>query len=127
MRCRLYLNLGLVYDSLGDGGRRGRYLQRSVFLAERARLDEDLQRAYFNLGAIHLRHGRHPRALRCLQRARDCARRLQDKALESECCSGTGQVGLAKNASFSNFSGRLSGFFFFNVVYPPPPHPPRSC
>uniref|UniRef100_A0A8B9EN78 Tonsoku-like protein n=1 Tax=Anser cygnoides TaxID=8845 RepID=A0A8B9EN78_ANSCY len=72
MRTRLYLNLGLVYDSLRDAGRRGRYLQRSVFVAERARLDEDLQRAYFNLGAIHLRQGQHPQALRCLQRARDC-------------------------------------------------------
>ncbi|XP_040399714.1 tonsoku-like protein, partial [Cygnus olor] len=92
MRTRLYLNLGLVYDSLRDAGRRGRYLQRSVFVAERARLDEDLQRAYFNLGAIHLRQGQHPQALRCLQRARDCARRMQDKALESECCSSTAQV-----------------------------------
>ncbi|XP_066847366.1 LOW QUALITY PROTEIN: tonsoku-like protein [Anser cygnoides] len=95
MRTRLYLNLGLVYDSLRDAGRRGRYLQRSVFVAERARLDEDLQRAYFNLGAIHLRQGQHPQALRCLQRARDCARRMQDKALESECCSSTAQVQLS--------------------------------
>ncbi|NXE58005.1 TONSL protein, partial [Casuarius casuarius] len=92
MRTRLYLNLGLVYDSLKDQAKCGHYIKKSIFLSEQAQLCEDLYRAYFNLGNIHLREGEHSRALRCLARARDCARRMKEKALESECCSSTAQV-----------------------------------
>ncbi|XP_064364035.1 tonsoku-like protein [Dromaius novaehollandiae] len=92
MRTRLYLNLGLVYDSLKDQAKCGHYIKKSIFLSEQAHLCEDLYRAYFNLGNIHLREGEHSRALRCLARARDCARRMKEKALESECCSSTAQV-----------------------------------
>ncbi|KAM6445767.1 LOW QUALITY PROTEIN: tonsoku-like protein [Rhynochetos jubatus] len=92
MRTRLYLNLGLVYDSLKEPAKRDRYLQKSIFLSERCRLDEDLYRAYFNLGNIRSRDGEYSGALRCLARARDCARRLKEKALESECCASTAQV-----------------------------------
>ncbi|XP_067148676.1 tonsoku-like protein [Apteryx mantelli] len=92
MRSRLYLNLGLVYDSLKDQAKCGHYIKKSIFLSEQAHLCEDLYRAYFNLGNIHLREGEHSRALRCLDRARDCARRMKEKAMESECCSSTAQV-----------------------------------
>ncbi|GAB0181184.1 tonsoku-like protein [Grus japonensis] len=92
MRTRLYLNLGLVYDSLKESAKRDRYIKKSIFLAEQGRLDEDLYRAYFNLGSIGLREGDRSGALRCLARARDCARRMREKALESECCGCAGQV-----------------------------------
>uniref|UniRef100_A0A8C0AYU9 Tonsoku-like protein n=1 Tax=Buteo japonicus TaxID=224669 RepID=A0A8C0AYU9_9AVES len=55
-------------------------------LALQGRLYEDLYRAYFNLGNIHLREGEHSGALRCLARARDCARKMKEKGMESECC-----------------------------------------
>ncbi|XP_068789657.1 tonsoku-like protein [Struthio camelus] len=92
MRARLYLNLGLVYDSLKDQAKCSHYIKQSIFLSEQAQLCEDLYRAYFNLGNIHLREGEHSKALRCLDRARDCARRMKEKAMESECCSSTAQV-----------------------------------
>ena len=34
MRARLYLNLGLVYDSLKEPAKREHYIKKSVFLAE---------------------------------------------------------------------------------------------
>lgn len=34
MRTRLYLNLGLVYDGLGQLAQRDQYMGKSVFLAE---------------------------------------------------------------------------------------------
>jgi len=58
-----------------------------------AQLSEDLYRAHFNLGHVRLREGDPSGALRCLARARDCARRLREKAMESECCGSTAQVG----------------------------------
>ncbi|XP_064010535.1 tonsoku-like protein isoform X2 [Pogoniulus pusillus] len=92
MRTRLYLNLGLVYDSLKDPAKSHQYIRKSIFLADQGRLTEDLYRAYFNLGHIQLRGGDHSGALRCLARARDCARRMKEKELESDCCSSTAQV-----------------------------------
>ncbi|XP_037237201.1 tonsoku-like protein isoform X1 [Falco rusticolus] len=92
MRTRLYLNLGLVYDSLKEPAKCDNYIKKSIFLSEQGQLYEDLYRAYFNLGSIHLREGEHSGALRCLARARDCARRMKEKGMESECCSSTAQV-----------------------------------
>ncbi|XP_054023510.1 tonsoku-like protein [Dryobates pubescens] len=92
MRTRLYLNLGLVYDSLKDPAKSHQYIRKSIFLADQGRLTEDLYRAYFNLGHIQLREGDHSGALRCLARARDCARKMKEKGLESDCCSSTAQV-----------------------------------
>ncbi|NWR56076.1 TONSL protein, partial [Bucorvus abyssinicus] len=92
MRARLYLNLGLVHDSLREPAQCDQYIKKSIFLAEQCQLPEDLHRAYFNLGHIRLRAGDPSGALRCLARARDCARAIGEKGLESECCSSTGQV-----------------------------------
>ncbi|XP_069636325.1 tonsoku-like protein [Haliaeetus albicilla] len=92
MRTRLYLNLGLVYDSLKEPAKCDHYIKKSIFLSEQGQLYEDLYRAYFNLGNIHLREGEHSGALRCLARARDCARKMKEKGMESECCGSTAQV-----------------------------------
>ncbi|NXY90014.1 TONSL protein, partial [Alcedo cyanopectus] len=92
MRTRLYLNLGLVYDGLGQPAQRDQYIGKSVFLAERHRLLEDQFRAYFNLGAQSWRGGDPRGALRGLARARDCARRLHQPGLESDCAAAASQV-----------------------------------
>ncbi|KAM4751754.1 uncharacterized protein ACIQIH_002062, partial [Cyanocitta cristata] len=107
MRSRLFLNLGLVRDSLGDPGNGCReLLGESARLAEQWQLLEDQFRAHFNLGLLQQR-GRDLRgAQRSLERARDCARRLRGAsghgaglatessgaALESESCAALGQV-----------------------------------
>ncbi|XP_053916351.1 tonsoku-like protein [Cuculus canorus] len=92
MRSRLYLNLGLVYDSLKDAAKCEHFIRKSIFLSEQSCLDEDLFRAHFNLGHIRLRDGDPSGALRCLSRARDCARRLQDPLLQSDASAGAAQV-----------------------------------
>ncbi|XP_074843445.1 tonsoku-like protein [Carettochelys insculpta] len=92
MRARLYLNLGLVYYSMKDQARCSQYIKKSIFISEQTHLYEDLYRAYFNLGHIHLREGQHSKAMRCLERARDCAHTMKEKCMESECCAGIAQV-----------------------------------
>nr|XP_015212659.1 PREDICTED: tonsoku-like protein [Lepisosteus oculatus] len=92
MRARLYLNLGFVYDGLRDPQRCNDFIRRSVFIAEKNQLLEDLYRANFNLGSIHFRNGQHSRAVRCLEQAKECARKLKDKYCEGECYHSIGQV-----------------------------------
>uniref|UniRef100_A0A6J0VIJ2 Tonsoku-like protein n=1 Tax=Pogona vitticeps TaxID=103695 RepID=A0A6J0VIJ2_9SAUR len=92
MRTRLYLNLGLVYDSLKNPAKHTFYIKKSIYIANQAQLHEDLYRAYFNLGTIHLREGEHSKAMRCLERARECACKMKEKYMESECCAGIAQV-----------------------------------
>ncbi|XP_075776030.1 tonsoku-like protein [Pelodiscus sinensis] len=95
MRARLYLNLGLVYDSMKEQAKCSQYIRKSIFISEQSRLSEDLYRAYFNLGHIHLREGQHSKAMRCLERARDCAHTMREKFMESECRASIAQVLLA--------------------------------
>uniref|UniRef100_A0A8D0GR13 NF-kappa-B inhibitor-like protein 2 n=1 Tax=Sphenodon punctatus TaxID=8508 RepID=A0A8D0GR13_SPHPU len=92
MKTRLYLNLGLVYDSLKDQAKCSHYIRKSIFISEQNHLHEDLYRAYFNLGNIQLREGEHSKAMRCLEGARECARRMKEKCMESECCASLAQV-----------------------------------
>uniref|UniRef100_A0A672TI44 Uncharacterized protein n=1 Tax=Strigops habroptila TaxID=2489341 RepID=A0A672TI44_STRHB len=92
MKARLYLNLGLVSDSLREPAQRDHFLKKSIFLAEQGGLQEDLYRAHFNRGSILLRDGDPTGALRSLSRARECARSLGDRAMESECCAGSGRM-----------------------------------
>ncbi|XP_060099031.1 tonsoku-like protein [Heteronotia binoei] len=92
MRARLYLNLGLVHDSLKNPAKCSDYIKKSIYISEQTHLHEDLYRAYFNLGNIHLREGEHSKAMRCLERARECARKMKEKFVESECCASLAQV-----------------------------------
>uniref|UniRef100_A0A8C9QSR1 Tonsoku-like protein n=1 Tax=Scleropages formosus TaxID=113540 RepID=A0A8C9QSR1_SCLFO len=92
MRARLFLNLGFVCDGLKEPQRCSDFIRRSIFIAERNHLVEDLYRANFNLGSIHFRNGQHSRAVRCLEQAKECARKMKDKFAESECYSSIGQV-----------------------------------
>lgn len=92
MRTRLYLNLGLTFESLRQAALCSAYLKKSIFLAEQNHLYEDLFRARYNLGAIHWRQGQHSDAMRCLEGARECARLLKQGFMESECCVLISQV-----------------------------------
>ncbi|XP_070604519.1 tonsoku-like protein isoform X2 [Erythrolamprus reginae] len=92
MRARLYLNLGLIYDSLKNPSMRTSYFKKSIYLSEQAHLSEDLFRAYFNLGNIHLREKEHSQAMRCLERARECACKMKEKHMESDCYASIAQV-----------------------------------
>ncbi|XP_042779840.1 tonsoku-like protein isoform X4 [Panthera leo] len=92
MRTRLYLNLGLTFESLQQMAPCNEYLRKSIFLAEQNRLYEDLFRARYNLGAIHWRRGQHSQAMRCLEGARECARALRKELMESDCCVLISQI-----------------------------------
>uniref|UniRef100_A0A8C5N824 Tonsoku-like protein n=1 Tax=Gouania willdenowi TaxID=441366 RepID=A0A8C5N824_GOUWI len=95
MKARLFLNLGLVCDHLGESKRCSEFIRRSVFIAERGQLLEDLYRANFNLGNICFRNGQHSNAVRCLEQAKDCAKKIKDKFSESECFHCIGKVQLS--------------------------------
>ncbi|XP_037384389.1 tonsoku-like protein isoform X2 [Talpa occidentalis] len=92
MRTRLYLNLGLTFESLQEPALCRDFLRKSVFLAEQNHLYEDLFRARYNLGALHWRGGRPSQALRCLEGARECARAMRRAGMESDCCLLLAQV-----------------------------------
>ncbi|KAM8786169.1 tonsoku-like protein [Rhynchonycteris naso] len=92
MRARLYLNLGLTFESLQQTALCNDYFKKSIFLAEQNHLYEDLFRARYNLGAIHWRQGQHSQAMRCLEGARECARAMKKGLMESECCVLISQV-----------------------------------
>uniref|UniRef100_UPI0037E8D1BE tonsoku-like protein n=1 Tax=Semicossyphus pulcher TaxID=241346 RepID=UPI0037E8D1BE len=95
MKARLFLNLGLVCDHLGEPKRCSEFIRRSVFIAEKSQLLEDLYRANFNLGNIYFRHGQKSNAVRCLGQAKECARKIKDKFSESECFHCIGKVQLS--------------------------------
>uniref|UniRef100_A0A3P9Q8L8 Tonsoku-like protein n=1 Tax=Poecilia reticulata TaxID=8081 RepID=A0A3P9Q8L8_POERE len=94
MKARLFLNLGLVCDHLGEQKRCSEFIRRSVFIAK-SQLLEDLYRANFNLGNIFFRNGEPSSAVRCLEQAKDCARKMKDKFSESECFHCIGKVQLS--------------------------------
>ncbi|XP_028853373.1 tonsoku-like protein [Denticeps clupeoides] len=95
MKARLFLNLGCVYDALKEPQRCSDLIRRCIFLAEKNCLLEDLYRANCLLGNIHFRNGQHSRATRCLEQAKECARKLKDKFSESESFHSIGQVQLS--------------------------------
>ncbi|KAM3928619.1 tonsoku-like protein [Leptodactylus fuscus] len=92
MRARLFLNLGFLYDIMGQEDKCSFYIRKSIFIAEQTQLHEDLYRANSNLASIHLRNGAHSKAIRCWEAARECARRMRDKYMESECYCSIGQT-----------------------------------
>ncbi|XP_056152247.1 tonsoku-like protein [Lampris incognitus] len=95
MKARLFLNLGLVCDHLGEPKRCSEFIRRSIFIAEKNQLMEDLYRANFNLGNIYFRTGHHSNAVRSLEQAKECARKIKDKFSESECFHCIGKVQLS--------------------------------
>ncbi|XP_049621606.1 tonsoku-like protein [Suncus etruscus] len=92
MRTRLYLNLGLTFESQQEATLCSEFFKKSIFLAEQNHLYEDLFRARYNLGAMHWRRGQHSQAMRCLEGARECSRVLRKGCMESDCCLLLSQV-----------------------------------
>nr|XP_033789816.1 tonsoku-like protein isoform X2 [Geotrypetes seraphini] len=92
MRARLFLNLGFLSDSKKDPAQCSYYIKKSIFIAEKTRLYEDLYRANFNLGCINLRQGEPSKAIRCLEAAKESARKMKEKFMESECFATIGQI-----------------------------------
>ncbi|XP_069077100.1 tonsoku-like protein isoform X2 [Pleurodeles waltl] len=92
MRARLFLNLGFLYDSMKDPAKCNYYIRKSVFISEQTHLYEDLYRANYNLGSIHFRNGEHSKAIRCWEAAKECAKKMKEKLMESECFANIGQV-----------------------------------
>ncbi|XP_013870324.1 tonsoku-like protein [Austrofundulus limnaeus] len=95
MKARLFLNLGLVYDHLGEPKLCIEFFRRCVYIAEKCQLLEDLYRANFNFGNIYFRNGEPSNAVRCLEQAKECARKMKDKFAESECFHCIGKVQLS--------------------------------
>lgn len=70
-----------------------RVVSLSLSLCQRkGQLLEDLYRANFNLGNIFFRNGQKSDAVRCLEQAKECARKTKDKFSESECFHCIGKV-----------------------------------
>ncbi|KAM4688804.1 tonsoku-like protein [Discoglossus pictus] len=92
MRARLFLNLGFLYDSMKETAKCSFYIKKSIYIAEKNQLHEDLYRANSTLGSSYLRNGEHSKAIRSWEAARECARRMRDKHMESDCYSSIGQV-----------------------------------
>ncbi|MCI4382630.1 hypothetical protein PGIGA_G00017020 [Pangasianodon gigas] len=92
MRARLLLNLGFVYDGLKEPQRCSDFIRQSIYISEKNNLLEDLYRANFNLGSIHFRNGQHSLAIRCFEKSKECARKMNDKFSESECFYTIGKV-----------------------------------
>ncbi|XP_032830321.2 tonsoku-like protein isoform X1 [Petromyzon marinus] len=92
MRARLFLNLGLVYDHRQDAARSQKFFRKSIFLAEKNNLTEDLYRANFILGNLHFRGNELSRALRHLEAARDWAQRARNRSMETEAYAAIGQI-----------------------------------
>ncbi|XP_077435129.1 tonsoku-like protein [Vanacampus margaritifer] len=95
MKAGVFLNLGLVCDHLGEPERCSEFIRRSVFIAEKRALQEDLYRAKYHLGNIFFRNCQHSNSLRFLEQAKECARKMKDKFSESECFHLIGKVQLS--------------------------------
>ncbi|XP_062863876.1 tonsoku-like protein isoform X2 [Trichomycterus rosablanca] len=92
MRARLLLNLGFVCDGLKESQRCSDFIRQSIYISEKNNLLEDLYRANFNLGSIHFRNGQYSLAIRCFEKSKECARKMNDKFSESECFYIIGKV-----------------------------------
>nr|XP_041569969.1 tonsoku-like protein [Taeniopygia guttata] len=96
MRARLFLNLGLAQESLGNLQESSRLLRHSAHVATQCHSLEDQFRAHFNLGLLQQRRRQFPESLRSLERARECARSLRPPRLLAEAEAAIGQVQLAR-------------------------------
>ncbi|XP_078688374.1 tonsoku-like protein [Branchiostoma floridae x Branchiostoma belcheri] len=95
MRARLFLNLGIVLDNKGDDtGEWRAFIKKCIFICEKHKLLEDLYRAHYTLGDIYQRRGYPAQALRSVEAALQCAKKMKDKFIESECLASTAQIHL---------------------------------
>ncbi|KAM5124983.1 tonsoku-like protein [Mantella aurantiaca] len=92
MRSRLFLNLGFLYDIMGETEKCSYYIRKSIFISEQIQLHDGLYRANVLLAGIHLRNAEHSKAVRCWEAGGASARRMRDKFMESECYCSIGRV-----------------------------------
>lgn len=89
MRCRLYLNLGLVADQKGDSTKAIGLISQSSTLARQHTLHEDLYRCYSNLCLLYTRQQKYKLALEEAKLATTVAIKLDNSAkAESQQCLG---------------------------------------
>lgn len=94
MRCRLYLNLGLVLDQRGNPDKACHFISQALELCGTHSLHEDSQRCHSALGTILLKRGLYTQALQEGQKALSLSTKLRDKALQCEGYSFLAQVHL---------------------------------
>lgn len=94
MRCRLYLNLGLVLDQRGNPDRACHFISQALELCGNHSLHEDSQRCHSALGTILLKRDLYSQALQEGQKALALSTKLHDKALQCEGYSFLAQVHL---------------------------------
>lgn len=94
MRCRLYLNLGLVLDQRGNPDKACHFISQALELCSNHSLHEDSQRCHSALGTILLKRGLYTQALQEGQKALSLSTKLRDKALQCEGYSFLAQVHL---------------------------------
>lgn len=85
MRCRLYLNLGLVLDYRGNVKKAQDFIGQALELCSAHSLHEDAQRCHSALGVILLREGILTEALQEGKKSLALSTKLHDKALQCEC------------------------------------------
>ncbi|XP_042863522.1 tonsoku-like protein [Penaeus japonicus] len=95
MRCRLYLNLGLVLDYRGNVKKAQHFISQALDLCTSHSLYEDAQRCHSALGVILLREGLLTDALQEGQKSLALAAKLHNKSLQCDCHSFLAQVHLA--------------------------------
>ncbi|KAK3879247.1 hypothetical protein Pcinc_016170 [Petrolisthes cinctipes] len=94
MRCRIYLNLGLVLDLRGNTKKAQEFIGQAVDICSNHGLHDDAQRCHAALGIILLRQGLFTRALQEGQKALAFSNKLHDKALLCDGYSFLAQVHL---------------------------------
>ncbi|XP_071965938.1 tonsoku-like protein [Antedon mediterranea] len=92
MKARLYLNLGLVYDSRQEAEYCAKFIKQAVYIAEQKNLHEDLYRAKISLAGIYIRDSKYSQAQRMYEGALQVAKKLADKYMESESIVGTANM-----------------------------------
>ncbi|XP_045614849.2 tonsoku-like protein [Procambarus clarkii] len=95
MRCRLYLNLGLVLDYRGNTNKARDFIGQALDLCTSHSLYEDAQRCHSALGVILLREGILTEALQEGKKSLVLSTKLHDKVLQCEGHSFLAQVHLA--------------------------------
>lgn len=113
MRSRLYLNLGLVYETQGNLERAQQFMEKAlsvvkydapsflfVFLhppslppSRELGDSETIFQCHFDLGSLHLRKGQPTHALHSFQEALSLAVELKNAIFEADCHRELAQVG----------------------------------
>ncbi|XP_068232660.1 tonsoku-like protein [Palaemon carinicauda] len=84
MRCRLYLNLGLILDSRHNNKKARNFIGQALDLCSLNGFHEDAYKCHLALSAIHFRERQMPEALQEGQMMLKLAIKLNDKELQCE-------------------------------------------